>query len=159
MELLRTRLHITDIEESLDFFRDNLGLVEVGRQEVDGGRIRLILLAAPEEAARARDNDAPLLELFWQAEPGKSEGWPDCGHITYQVEDVYWLCHYLLQSGVAIERPPRDGRMARVRSPDGHVIELRQQGNPREPMEPWISMADAPRDVSGRPAGDEAAVQ
>jgi len=158
MELLRTRLHITDIDESLAFFRDLLGLVEIGRRELDAGHARLILLATPEQAGRARDNDAPLLELFWQGEAGESDGCPGAGQVTYQVEDLYWLCHFLMHRGVTIERPPRDGRMARVRSPDGHLIELRQQGNPREPMEPWMGMADAEPGEPGSAAQEEAAI-
>lgn len=142
MELLRARLQITDIEDSLDFFRDKLGLVEITRMEANKERGTRIFLAAPEEAERAKSDDAPLLELF--CERDKAAGPPEFGegYVAYRVEDLYWLCHYLMNQGITIDRPPRDGRMALVRSPDGHLIELRQQGNPREPMEPWVSMRD-----------------
>lgn len=142
MELLRARLQITDIDDSLDFFRDKLGLVEITRMEANNERVTRIFLAAPEEAERAKADDAPLLELF--CERDKAGGTPGfCeGYVAYRVEDLYWLCHYLVNQGITIDRPPRDGRMALVRSPDGHLIELRQQGNPREPMEPWVSMRD-----------------
>jgi lactoylglutathione lyase len=158
MELLRARLHITDIDESLDFFCDKLGLVEVGRAEVGNGRSMLIYLAAPEEAERAKENDAPLLELAWNGASGQPGAARDPGHVAYQVEDIYWLCQYLLHKGVTIVRPPRDGRMARVRSPDGHCIELRQQGNRREPMEPWVSMEDSDADGPAQVAPEDAAI-
>lgn len=154
MELLRTRLRITNAEASLDFFRDRIGLIEIGRSEAEDGRSMLIFLAAPEEAERARWNDAPVLELAWNRD---EEGTGiERGHVTYQVEDLYWLCHYLLRNGTTFRRPPRDGRMARVGSPDGHVVELRQQGNPREPAEPWILMEDTDPDAAGWPQGGQA---
>lgn len=155
MELLRTRLSIRDIDESLDFFCNKLGLVEVGRTEAGEGRPTLVFLAAPEEAERARENDAPVLELAWNRTPARAL---EAGHVAYQVEDIYWLCQYLVREGITIVRPPRDGRIACVRSPDGHFIELRQQGNPREPMEPWLSMEDHDPDGSRQAAPEDAAI-
>jgi len=158
MELLRTRLRIRDIDESLDFFRDKLGLVEIGRRNAEDGRYTLIHLAAPEEAERARYNDAPLLELSWSRDPDERVRGIDAGYLAYQVEDIYWICQYLMQQGVTIVRPPRDGRVARVVSPEGHRVELRQQGNPREPMEPWASMEDADPRLSDQAAPEDAAI-
>ncbi len=155
MELLRARLRITNIEASLDFFRNKIGLVEIGRSESGDGRSMLIYLAAPEEVEPARENDAPLLELAWHRDALAGDGGVERGHVTYQVEDLYWLCHYLLHRGITFRRPPRDGRMARVQSPDGHIIELRQQGNPREPSEPWICMEDTDPDGMGWPQGGQ----
>lgn len=151
MELLRVRLRITNVDESLDFFRDRIGLVEIGRSEAEDGRSTLIFLAAPEEAERAKWNDGPVLELAWDRD-GHGSG-IERGHIAYQVEDLYWLCHYLLHKGITIHRPPRDGRMARVQAPDGHTVDLWQQGNPREPAEPWICMEDTDPGERGWPQG------
>lgn len=150
MELLRVRLQISDIDASVEFFRDRIGLVEIGRSEVEEGRGTLIFLAAPEEAERARFGDAPLLELIRERDGQTFGTGVERGHIAYQVEDLYWLCHYLLHHGITIQRPPRDGRMARVQSPDGHVIDLWQQGNPREPAEPWVCMDDIDPDGAVR---------
>lgn len=155
MELLRARLRITNLDESLDFFREMIGLAEIGRSEVEEGRGVVIFLAAPEEAERARWNDAPVLELAWHGD-GRGDGADvERGHVAYQVEDLYWLCHYLLHNGITIRRPPRDGRMARVQSPDGHIIELWQQGDPREPAEPWIYMEDTDSGATGWPQGEQ----
>jgi lactoylglutathione lyase len=155
MELLRARLRITSVEASLDFFRDKIGLVEIGRSAAEDGRSLLIFLAAPEEVERARDNDAPALELAWDADAQAEVTGVERGHVAYQVEDLYWLCHYLLHHGIAFRRPPRDGRMARVQSPDGHIVELRQQGEPREPAEPWIYMEDRDPEGTGWPQGGQ----
>ena len=155
MELLRARLRITNLDASLDFFRNKIGLVEMGRSEVEDGRSMLIFLAAPEDVERARENDAPVLELAWHADGSAGGAGLERGHVAYQVEDLYWLCHYLLHNGITFRRPPRDGRMARVQSPEGHIIELRQQGNPREPTEPWIYMEDKDPDGTGWPQGGQ----
>ena len=153
MELLRTRLRITNLEASLDFFRDRIGLVEIGRSEAQQGRSVLIFLAAPEEVERATDNDAPVLELAWHEDAQAAGVGVERGHVAYQVEDLYWLCHYLLHHGVTFRVPPRDGRVARVQSPEGHIVELRQLGDPREPAEPWIYMEDKDPDEAGWPQG------
>ena len=155
MELLRARLRITNPDASLDFFLDKIGLIEIGRSEAEDGRSMLIFLAAPEEVERARQNDAPVLELAWDRERPVGGAGFERGHVAYQVEDLYWLCHYLLHHGIVFRRPPRDGRMARVQSPDGHIVELRQQGNPREPAEPWIYMEDKDPDGAGWPQGGQ----
>ena len=155
MELLRTRLRITDLEASLDFFRDKIGLVEVGRSGAGEGRNMLVFLAAPEEVQRAKDNDAPVLELAWHADGRAGGAGVERGHVAYQVEDLYSLCHWLLHNGITFRRPPRDGRMARVQSPDGHIVELRQLGDPREPTEPWIYMEDEDPDGTGWPQGGQ----
>lgn len=141
MELVGTRLQVSDIAESLDFFCHKLGLIELGRRELDPGASILILLTTPEEFGRAREGDAAVLELAWRRDGGPVNA-RDRGHVAFQIEDLYTLCHHLVHAGVDLDRPPRDGRRARVHSPDGHAIELRQQGEPREPMEPWISMPD-----------------
>ena len=142
MELLRARLRITNVDESLDFFCKKLGLIEIGREQAADGRNRLIVLATPQEAERARWNDGPALELLWERKGPMGDAGVERGHVVFQIEDLYWQCHFLLNHGVEMPRPPHDGRMARVQSPDGHTIELVQLGNPREPVEPWTCMED-----------------
>lgn len=154
MELLRARLPIANPDASLDFFCDKIGLIEIGRSEADDGLSMLIVLAAPEDAEGARLNDAPALELVWQRDGHLDSAGVERGHVAFQIEDLYWLCHYLQNNGVTIQRPPRDGRMARVQSPDGHIVELWQQGNPREPAEPWIYMEDMDPDTAYWPRKD-----
>jgi len=140
MQYLHTMLRISDIDESLDFFCNKLGLVEVSRMEVEKGRFTLIFLAAPEDVERAERDKAPLVELTWNWDPEALDGGRNFGHLAYRVDDVYALCRQLMDNGVTINRPPRDGHMAFVRSPDGHSIELLQKGEARAQQEPWASM-------------------
>ena len=140
MQYLHTMLRITDIDESLDFFCHKLGLVEMNRMESEKGRFTLIFLAAPEDQVRARQDKAPMLELTWNWDAEELDGGRNFGHLAYRVDDIYALCQQLMDQGVTINRPPRDGRMAFIRSPDGHSIELLQKGEALPEQEPWASM-------------------
>ena len=133
-------LRISDPEVSLDFFCTQLGLVEVLRKDSDAGRFTLIFLAAPNDVERARADQAPMIELTWNWDPEELSGGRNFGHLAFRVEDLYATCQRLMDSGVTIHRPPRDGHMAFVRSPDGHSIELLQAGENLPPAEPWVSM-------------------
>ena len=140
MEYLHTMVRISDIEASLDFYCNKLGMVEMNRTEVEKGRFTLIFLAAPDDVERARERKAPMIELTWNWDPEALEGGRNFGHLAYRVDDIYALCQRLMDAGVTINRPPRDGHMAFVRSPDGISIELLQKGAALEPREPWASM-------------------
>ncbi|KAB7623917.1 VOC family protein [Alkalilimnicola sp. S0819] len=140
MQYLHTMVRVSDLEQSLAFYCDTLGLVEVSRKEVEAGRFTLVFLAAPDDLARAREEGAPMVELTWNWDPEEYDGGRNFGHLAYRVADIYALCERLRAAGVTINRPPRDGRMAFVRSPDGISIELLQQGEPLPPQEPWASM-------------------
>ena len=140
MQYLHTMLRITDVDQALDFFCNKLGLVEVNRMENEQGRFTLIFLAAPDDLERARQDKAPLVELTWNWDPEELDSGRNFGHLAYRVDDIYELCQQLMDNGVTINRPPRDGRMAFVRSPDGHSVELLQKGDAQEPKEPWASM-------------------
>ena len=146
MRFLHTMLRVRNLDEALDFYCNKLGLREVRRRESQQGRFTLVFLAAPadeglvEQSRRDAGRDAPLIELThnWDAEDyGEARFF---GHLAYEVDDIYALCERLMQAGVTINRPPRDGQMAFVRSPDRHSIELLQKGNPLPPREPWASM-------------------
>ena len=142
MQYLHTMVRVTDLDKSLDFYCNKLGMVETRRVDNDKGRFTLVFLAAPEDTERAQSHKAPLLELThnWDAE--EYTGGRNFGHLAYLVEDIYGLCQRLQDNGVTINRPPRDGYMAFIRSPDGISIELLQKGGAREPAEPWASMAN-----------------
>ena len=143
MQYLHTMLRISDIDAALDFFCTKLGLVEMNRIEVEKGRFTLIFLAAPEDVERARSDRAPMVELTWNWDPDELDGGRNFGHLAYRVDDIHATCQQLMDQGVTINRPPRDGRMAFVRSPDGHSIELLQKGEALTPCEPWMSMANS----------------
>ena len=138
MKYLHTMVRVTDIEASLAFYRDALGLDMLSRRDHEAGRYTLVFLAAPG------DHSAQIeLTYNWPAADGTAEaytGGRNFGHIAYAVEDIYATCQRLVDHGVTINRPPRDGRMAFVRSPDGISIELLQAGGARPPAEPWTSM-------------------
>ncbi|MDV2964928.1 VOC family protein [Nitratireductor aquimarinus] len=140
MRYLHTMVRIKDIDASLDFYCNKLGLTEVRRSESEKGRYTLVFLSAPADGVRAADEHAPLLELTYNWDPEDYDGGRNFGHLAYEVDDIYALCDSLMKAGVTINRPPRDGRMAFVRSPDGISIELLQKGGAKEPMEPWASM-------------------
>jgi len=140
MEFLHTMVRISDIEASLDFYCNKLGMVEMSRTEVEKGRFTLIFLAAPDDVERAREHKAPMIELTWNWDPEPLEGGRNFGHLAYRVDDIYALCQQPMDAGVTINRPPRDGHMAFVRSPDGISIELLQKGEAQAPKEPWTSM-------------------
>ena len=141
MQYLHTMVRVSDVDASLRFYCDLLGMVEIRRKESEKGRFTLIFLAAPADAERARSSDhAPMLELTWNWDPETYSGGRNFGHLAYRVENIYALCQHLQDNGVTINRPPRDGYMAFVRSPDDISIELLQQGDPLPPEEPWASM-------------------
>jgi lactoylglutathione lyase len=140
MRYLHTMVRIRNIEESLDFYCNKLGLVETRRFENEKGRYTLIFLAAPKDADRARAERAPEIELTFNWDPEDYKGGRNFGHLAYKVDNIYETCRKLMDAGVTINRPPRDGNMAFIRSPDHISIELLQEGQPLEPAEPWKSM-------------------
>ena len=140
MEYLHTMIRVTDLAESLDFFCNKLGLVEVRRVDVEAGRFTLVFMSAPGDETRARADQAPLVELTYNWDPEDYDGGRNFGHLAYRVDDIYAACQRLMDKGVTINRPPRDGHMAFVRSPDGISIELLQKGESLPAQEPWASM-------------------
>ena len=148
MRFLHTMLRVRNLDDALHFYRDLLGLKEVRRRVDDKGRYTLVFLAAPDDSAAADESanklgrGAPLVELTynWDTEDyGEARHF---GHLAYEVDDIYATCERLMKAGVTINRPPRDGMMAFVRSPDKHSIELLQKGNALPPKEPWSKMAN-----------------
>lgn len=140
MKFLHTMVRARDLDETLDFYCDKLGLVEVRRHESEGGRFTLVFLAAPGDVATAEADQSPLVEITWNWDPEDYDGGRNFGHLAYRVDNIYEVCQRLMDKGVVINRPPRDGHMAFVRSPDGISIELLQSGNALPPEEPWASM-------------------
>jgi lactoylglutathione lyase len=133
-------IRINNIESSLDFYCNKLGLVEISRYDNEKGRFTLIFLAAPDDAERAREQKAPMVEMTYNWDTEDYKGGRNFGHLAYRVDDIYQTCQDLVDKGVIINRPPRDGYMAFIRSPDGISIELLQKGNSLDPAEPWASM-------------------
>ncbi len=140
MRYLHTMVRVSDLTKALDFYCTGLGLVEISRHENDKGRFTLVFLAAPEDREKALSDKAPLLELTWNWDPEEYSGGRNFGHLAFCVDDIYALCQHLKTVGVTINRPPRDGHMAFVRSPDNISIELLQKGEALPPQEPWASM-------------------
>ncbi|MPZ08736.1 MAG: lactoylglutathione lyase [Kiloniellaceae bacterium] len=140
MQYLHTMVRVKDLDASLDFYCNKLGLKEVRRMENDKGRFTLVFLAAPEDVAQAKESQAPLVELTYNWDPEDYDGGRNFGHLAYRVDDIYATCQQLMDGGVTINRPPRDGHMAFVRSPDNISIELLQKGESLPPQEPWASM-------------------
>ncbi len=142
MEYLHTMVRVGDLDRALDFYCAKFGLVETRRVENEKGRYTLVFLAAPGDVERAKEARAPLLELTYNWDEKEYGGGRNFGHLAYRVDDIYATCQRLMDQGVTINRPPRDGYMAFIRSPDGISIELLQRGEPKPPMEPWSSMAN-----------------
>jgi len=140
MRYLHTMVRVRDLNESLDFYCGKLGLVEVKRCDYATGRFTLVYLAAPDDLPAARASESPLLELTYNWDSENYTGGRNFGHLAFAVENIYALCQRLMDSGITIHRPPRDGHMAFIRSPDGISIELLQQGAALPPQEPWASM-------------------
>ena len=140
MRFLHTMVRVADLDAALDFYCNKLGLVLVRRKDYETGRFTLAYLAAPGDEDRAKAEDAPLVELTYNWDPEAYAGGRNFGHLAFQVDDIYETCARLSQGGVTINRPPRDGWMAFVRSPDGISIELLQKGGALPPQEPWASM-------------------
>jgi lactoylglutathione lyase len=133
-------VRVTDLDASLDFYCNKLGLTEVHRSEHEAGRFTLVFLCAPGDEEQARAQKAPMVELTYNWDPERYDGGRNFGHLAYAVDDIYAACQRLKDGGVVINRPPRDGHMAFVRSPDNISIELLQAGPALPPAEPWVSM-------------------
>jgi lactoylglutathione lyase len=142
MKFLHTMIRVGDLARSLHFFCDILGLVEVRRTENEKGRFTLVYLAAPADVEEARRSGAPTIELTYNWDESEYGGGRNFGHLAFAVDDIYDICARLAAAGVTINRPPRDGHMAFVRTPDGISIELLQKGGPRAAAEPWASAAN-----------------
>ena len=140
MEYLHTMVRVTNVEESLEFYCNKLGLVEFSRMDNEKGRFTLIFLCASNDLDLAKQGKKPLLELTYNWDPEEYTGGRNFGHLAFRVDNIYDLCQRLMDNGVVINRPPRDGHMAFIKSPDGISIELLQKGNDLEPQEPWLSM-------------------
>ncbi|MFS1526061.1 lactoylglutathione lyase [Microbulbifer sp. 2304DJ12-6] len=140
MNYLHTMVRVSDLDASLKFYCEILGLQVVSRTDYDKGRFTLVFLAAPGDMEAACEKRAPVLELTYNWDPESYPGGRNFGHLAYGVDDIYGVCQRLMEAGVTINRPPRDGYMAFIRSPDGISIELLQNGEPLTPQEPWQSM-------------------
>ncbi len=143
MRYLHTMVRARDLDETLDFYCNKLGLVEVRRYDSEAGRFTLVFLAAPGDEVGGEGGlgrMSPCVEITWNWDPEEYTGGRNFGHLAYEVEDIYATCQRLMDGGVTINRPPRDGHMAFVRSPDGISIELLQSGDALPAAEPWASM-------------------
>lgn len=139
MRYLHTMVRVRDLDASLRFYCEGLGLQEMYRTENEKGRFTLVFLAAPEDVELAKERKAPMVELTYNWDDEAYSGGRNFGHLAYRVDDIYETCQRLMDMGVTINRPPRDGHMAFVRSPDGVSVELLQDGS-LPPAEPWASM-------------------
>ena len=140
MQFLHSMVRVASLEQSLDFYCNALGLTEVYRKDSEAGRFSLVFLAAPSDLDSAQTNSAPVIELTYNWDPETYTGGRNFGHLAYRVDNIYATCEKLMAAGVVINRPPRDGHMAFVRSPDNISIELLQRGDSLPTMEPWVSM-------------------
>lgn len=140
MNYLHTMIRVSDLAQTLDFFCGKLGFTEISRADHEKGRHTLVFLAAPGDAEAARQKKAPMVELTWNWDEKGYAGGRNFGHLAYRVDDIYGLCQKLKDAGVTINRPPRDGHMAFIRTPDNISIELLQKGDALPPQEPWKSM-------------------
>ena len=140
MQFLHTMIRASHLDNTLDFFCNKLGLVEVNRYDSDAGRFTLVFLAAPADVERAHKDQAPLVEITYNWDPETYDTGRNFGHLAYRVDDIYGTCEHLMAQGVVINRPPRDGRMAFIRSPDGISVELLKAGDALPAAEPWASM-------------------
>ena len=140
MRYLHTMIRVKNLDESLDFFCNKLGLSEIRRMNSDAGRFTLVYLAAPDDRSQATETDSPLLELTYNWDTEDYIGGRNFGHLAFEVENIYQVCQNLIDKGVSINRPPRDGWMAFIRSPDQISIELLQKGSALPIQEPWASM-------------------
>ena len=139
MKYLHTMVRVRDLDAALDFYCAKLGLVEIRRKDVPAGRFTLVFLAAPDDVERARAGAAPMVELTYNYDAEDYQGGRNFGHLAYEVDDIYETCARLAAGGVVINRPPRDGHMAFIRSPDGISVELLQKGGALPSAEPWVS--------------------
>ncbi|MEH6359684.1 MAG: VOC family protein [Amylibacter sp.] len=141
MKFAHTMVRVTDLEASLDFWCNKMGMIETHRKDVPEGKFTLVFLAAPKDEENARENNAPELELTynWDSDEVLKTG-RSWGHLAYYYDDIYKACNDLMDKGVVINRPPRDGRIAFIKSPDNISVELIQNGEALQPVEPWASM-------------------
>ncbi len=142
MRYLHTMVRVGDLDAALDFYCAKLGLKELRRIENKMGRFTLVFLATPQDAEKSGGDEVPMVELTYNWDEKDYSGGRNFGHLAYRVGDIYAVCRRLMEGGVTINRPPRDGNMAFVRSPDGISIELLQEGSPLPPQEPWASMSN-----------------
>lgn len=140
MQFLHTMVRVKDLDQALDFYVNKLGLKEMRRFDNPAGRFTLVFLAAPDDEDLSNTRRSPEIELTYNWDPEDYTGGRNFGHLAYAVDDIYAACQRLMEGGVVINRPPRDGRMAFVRSPDGISVELLQKGAALPPAEPWTSM-------------------
>ena len=140
MRYLHTMIRVSDLDETLGFFRECLDMVETRRYDNEAGRFTLVFLAARDDVERAQADMAPVVELTYNWDPEEYTGGRNFGHLAYEVDDIYATCQKLMDRGVTINRPPRDGRMAFIRTPDNISIELLQKGAAQAALEPWVSM-------------------
>ncbi|MCY3768735.1 MAG: VOC family protein [Gammaproteobacteria bacterium] len=140
MQYLHTMVRVSDLDESMNFYCGQLGMVRISRWDYEEGRFTLVMLAASGDEDRASSDHTPMLELTWNWDEKGYGGGRNFGHLAFRVNDIYRICRQLMDSGVTINRPPRDGRMAFVRSPDNISIELLQAGDALPEAEPWVSM-------------------
>lgn len=143
LQYLHSMIRVGNLEATLDFFCNKLGLIETSRKESEKGRFTLVFLAAPHDVEQASESKAPLLELTYNWDEDAYDGGRNFGHLAYRVDNIYQLCQQLSDKGVVINRPPRDGHMAFIKTPDGISIELLQKGDPLEIKEPWASMENS----------------
>ena len=140
LQYLHTMIRVGDLNASLDFFCNKLGLVETQRYDNEQGRFTLVFLAAPQDLNQAKEQSAPVIELTHNWDENEYSGGRNFGHLAYRVDDIYATCQDLMDNGVTINRPPRDGYMAFIKSPDGISVELLQKGEKLDAQEPWASM-------------------
>ncbi len=143
MRYLHTMVRVADLDAALEFYCKQLGLIEVRRRESEPGRFTLVYLAAPVDLAEAKRTNAPILELTYNWDREEYAGGRNFGHLAFEVDDIYATCARLMAGGILISRPPRDGYMAFIRSPEGISIELLQKGDRLEPAEPWTSLPNS----------------
>ena len=142
MQYLHTMVRVANLDESMDFYCNKLGMVPISRYESEQGRFTLVMLAAPVDEDAAKSDKAPMLELTYNWDEHEYDGGRNFGHLAFRVDDIYATCQSLMDAGVTINRPPRDGHMAFVRSPDNISIELLQAGDSLPQQEPWASMGN-----------------
>ena len=140
MKYLHTMVRVKNLEESLDFYVNKMGMIETRRKDFEQGRFTLVFLAGKDDLDRAENERSPELELTYNWDPGDYDSGRNFGHLAYTVDNIYETCQRLMDAGVTINRPPRDGHMAFVKSPDNISFELLQKDKPLEPAEPWVSM-------------------
>ena len=140
MKYLHTMIRVSDLNQSLHFFCNLLGMIEVSRSEYPDGRFTLVFLSAEDDFKTAKDRKTPVIELTYNWDPEVYKGGRNFGHLAFRVRNIYETCQKLMDNGVTINRPPRDGYMAFVRTPDNISIELLQEGGRLKPAKPWVDM-------------------